>query len=136
MLAARLAPPSMRELMLAGHSASSCDITIPVQDLALDVQALEPSQSRYMKNSCSEGTDTSTLPAPRKLCKKLCDHSCSSDSNTPTSSIENKRAIRQALGLALANEEPAHWSSCAEERQVSAKKVSKLFITSDPEIEK
>ena len=118
--------PSMRELMLAGHSASSCDLSIPVEDLTLDVQALEPTQSRQTKGLCSDGTE-SFLPAPRKFCKKSSDHGYRVGPIPHTSSIEIKRAIRQLSGSAIAKEEAAHWTSCAQARQVSATKVSKLL---------
>ena len=142
MLAARFVPPSMGDLMLAGHSASSCDLSIPVQDFALNVQALEPPRLCDLKIACSygtdysEGTDSSTLPAPRKFCTKSGDHECSRDSNPVISSIEIKRALRQKLGLDIVKDEAALWSSSAEAaRQASVAKVSKLFLPSELEKE-
>ena len=123
------APPTMHEMMLAGHSASSCDLSISVQDLALDVP-----QCRNMKfdgAASSTCNDSSTLPAPRKFCKKSSDNDDCSDLVSPTSSLETKRAFRQALGLALVEDEAASWTSSAEVRKVSAQNVSKLFCTSD-----
>ncbi len=134
MLAARNTPPSMCEFMLAGHSASSCNLPISVQDLALDVQALELPHSQNFKGLCSEKVfscnDSSSLPAPRKFCKKLSDHDSCSVPYSSISSKETKRAFRQALGVTISKDEAAHWSSSTEARQLSASKVSKLFSTS------
>jgi hypothetical protein len=120
----------MHELMLAGHSASYCDLSISVQDLALDVPQFQ--NMKFDGAASSTCSDSSTLPAPRKFCKKSSDHDYCSDLGFPTSSLETKRIFRQVLGLALVEDEAASWTSSAELRKVSAQNVPKLFFTSDP----
>jgi hypothetical protein len=134
MLAARSAPASMSELMLAGHSASLCDMSISVEGLTLDIQGHERAQGRSLcadsKNS-SSCDDSSALPAPTKFCKNSSDRHSSSTQPPPDSSVEANRAVRRALGLAIVKDEAALWSSCEEVRQISATNVSKMFFSSD-----
>jgi hypothetical protein len=130
MQAVRAAPASMHELMLAGHSASSCDLSISVPGLEFDVQGLEqgynrgPITNRKTSNFCD---DTLTLPAPTKFCKKSSVHNYSSDHAPQCSSVESKLTMRRAWGLAIVEDEAALWSSCAEVRRydVAAAPVSK-----------
>ena len=125
---------SLCECMLAGQSASSCDLSISVQGLPLD--ALELPQCRDAKGPCSDGNtssscpcnDHATLPAPRKLIKKASAYDQCSDPTTPILSVPIKRAFRQASGSDIVRDEPAIWSSGAEERQASATNVAKYFL--------
>jgi hypothetical protein len=141
MLAAHCAPASLCEFMLAGHSASSCDLSISIQDLALDAHGLELPPRQDMKgfdpepdgDASGPRDDVSTqvaLPPPRKFRKKSSSHSCFVESTPPNSSVEIKRAFRQALGLDIIKDEAAHWPTGMEARQVSAANVSKVFHTS------
>lgn len=135
-------PASLCEFMLAGHSASSCDLSFSIQDLGFDVPGLDLSHSRDLKGIGNVGAahtpchDSSTLPVPIKFCKKSTKYSCFSDPDPQTSLLEAKRAIRRAMGSAIAQDEPAHWSCSAEVRQVSVTNVSKLLSSYlDDEIE-
>jgi hypothetical protein len=142
MLAARQTPASLRELMLAGHSASSCDLSISVQDLELDVHCMEqPSQCRDIKGlsdgeelqpSCSD----SPLPPPLKFCKKSKKSEGLSDpgaSCTPSSTLVYTRAIRKAMGQVVVKDEAALWSSSEVVRQVSIINVSQLMRAAIPD---
>ncbi len=121
--------------------ASPCNnLSISVRDVAPDVQDLELPQYRVIKGLCPDVKascpfdDSSTLPAPKKFSKKSSDITCGRDTTSPTSSVQIKRAVRQAIGSALIKDEAAVWSSCTEVRQDSATDVAKLFCFTNPGI--
>ena len=137
MQAARITPASLSDLMLAGHSASSCDLSLSVEGFSLAVQDWEKSQCREVQDlekshsrrdmASSDGkasSDESTLPAPRKFCKKAIGRDCCWDKIPQFAATEVKRSFRRAMGLAIVTHEAANWSSCPEMRQASAHNVS------------
>jgi hypothetical protein len=143
MQVARTTPATLSDLMLAGHSASSCDLSLSVEGFSLavqdweksqcrDVQDLEKSQSRrdIASSDGKASSDESTLPAPRKFCKKLIGHDFCQDMIPPFATNEVKRSFRRAMGLAIVSHEAANWASCPEMLQASAHNVSMLIVNS------
>ena len=119
------APASLCQFMLAGHSASACDLSIAMQDLALDVDVMELPQGRSKRSPCPDENGTScydlsgNMPAPTRFGKKLNVHVQDSPTSSQISSDECKRVFRQAVGLELIQDERAQWSSCAGQSQGS-----------------
>lgn len=119
---------------------SSCKISDSAQQLALGVQGLK---NPHFQNMCLDGESTgevsssceisSSLPPPARFCKmskKSNDFNSFNDSNSRSATLQNKRAVRQALGSVIVRDESATWSSSAEVRQTSATFVSRLVLAS------
>ena len=120
---ARSTPASLCEFMLAGQSASSCDLSISVDGMK---------GLGYDKKASDVCDEPSTLPAPKKFYKKS-NHDLCSKYASPILSVETKRELRKAIGLAIMKDEAARWSSSAEARQASAKSVSQLLLYYQPD---
>ncbi len=120
------APASLCELMLAGHSASACDLSITMQDLALDVNGVELPRDRSTRSLCPDENGPScngrsfNMPAPTRFRKKSNFQVQDSQTSSHISAEECKRDFRKAVGLNLIQDERAQWLSCTGESQVSA----------------
>jgi hypothetical protein len=137
-MAAHSAPASLHDFMLAGHSASACDLSISVQKLSLDAGGLEQHDFRGMKDHspaeraprCCD--DSVTMPAPTRFGKKSNAPNASIDPAPRVSPQECKRVFRHAVGLTIVKDESGQWSSGAEEREVTASYVAQLILVSEP----